>query len=192
VPDRAIRFLYAGRLHDDKDVRLLLDVLPRVLDRAGVEVTVVGTGPYRERFASLSHSKFTYAGFVRDPEAMRRIYEQHDVLLAPGRFETFGLSALEAAAAGLIVVGPDEGGTGELLEEMGSPLIFKVGDASSFLAAAIRSIECDRGPVIERGRAVARTYGTWPDAIGRQIAAYEAIAQPTGPYPFAVTGWVAA
>ena len=55
---------------------------------------------------------------------MRAAYASHDVLLAPGRFETFGMAALEAAAAGLVVVGPDQGGTGELLRQIASPLMF--------------------------------------------------------------------
>jgi alpha-1,6-mannosyltransferase len=179
-PRDPIRLLYAGRLHNDKDVRVLLDVLPSVLARPDVEVTVAGTGPYRDRFAAWSHPRFTYLGFIRDEEAMREIYAANDVLLAPGRFETFGLAALEAAAAGLIVVGPDEGGTGELLEEMQSPFIFKAGDAASFLAATGRAIDSDRDRMAGQSRALARTYGTWSDAITRQVQACETLAEHAG------------
>jgi alpha-1,6-mannosyltransferase len=176
-----VRLLYAGRLHADKDIELVINVLPGLLDRNDVEITVAGTGPYRDRFARVSHPRFRYLGFVDDPKAMARLFEEHDVLLAPGRYETFGLAALEAAAAGLVVVGPDAGGTGELLREMGSPFVFTAGDADGFLAATLAAIGSDRVlEVAERSRATARAYGPWPEAIGREIAIYQAMVRGGG------------
>jgi glycosyltransferase involved in cell wall biosynthesis len=168
--------LYAGRLDADKDVALLLNVVPRLLRRSDVTVTVVGRGKYQDRFARISHPRFTFRAFVRDREALARIYEASDILLAPGRFETFGLSALEAAAAGLVVVGPDAGGTGELLEQMRSPFLFERGNAAAFYEAIDRAAACDLPSMSDRSRALAAGYGTWPDAIGRQIAVYESMA----------------
>ncbi len=171
-----VRLLYAGRLHADKDIQLVVDVLPQLLAREDVEVTVAGTGPYRDRLARVSHPRFRYVGLVANREDMARLYGAHQVLLAPGRYETFGLAALEAAAAGLLVVGPDEGGTGELLREMRSPLAFHAGDRTSFLDTIAAAIDCQPGEIVLRGRATARAYGTWPEAIGRQVGIYEAMA----------------
>ncbi len=170
---RPLRLLYAGRLHDDKDIGLLIDVLPELLAWPDVEVTVAGTGPRREHFAKLDAPRFRYAGFVRDPAAMHALYAENDIFLAPGRYETFGLAALEASAAGLVVVGPAAGGTGELLAQMQSPFVFAAGDRASFIETIRAARGSDLAAWSQRSRHCARTYGTWADAIGRQVQAYE-------------------
>lgn len=175
--DRPRRLLYVGRLDRDKQVDLLLAVLTRVLENPQVSVTVVGTGALRPAFEAWTHPRYRYAGYVRTREALRAIYSEHDVLLAPGAYETFGLAALEAAAAGLIVVGPDAGGTGDLLNEMSSPFMFSAGDAESFLSAVRAALEADWAQASQESRALAARYGTWPDAIARLVGTYERIVE---------------
>ena len=169
------RLLYVGRLDRDKECGLLLDVMPRILRHAGVRLTVVGTGRYQERMKAVRHPRFRYLGFLTDRRTLGAVYAAHDVLLAPGRFETFGLAALEAAAAGLVVVGPDEGGTGELLRQMGSHLTFRAGDRERFLDRIDAAIGSDTTGLVERGRAVAAAHGTWSDAVARHVAIFESM-----------------
>jgi len=173
------RVLYAGRLDDDKEFALVLDILPDLLRRTDVQVTVAGLGKHERRLRASAHPRLRYVGHLADRVAMRMLYGSHDVLLAPGRFETFGLSALEGAAAGLLVVGPDEGGTGELLREWRSPFTFPGGDADAFADRVRAAIDADPRALIERGRALAAQYGTWPDAVARQVATYERLLQHT-------------
>ena len=168
------RILYAGRLDDDKEFGLVLDVLPALLGRPDVRVTIMGTGAHRARVLALSHPHLRYLGFVTNPDAVGRVYADNDVLLAPGRFETFGLVALEAAASGLVVVGPGEGGTGAILRQLRSPLIFAAGNRQSFLERIEAAIDGNIGDLAARGRTAAAGFGTWHDAIGRQVAIYQA------------------
>ena len=65
-------WLYAGRLDREKQVDLLLAVLPRLLERADVSVTVAGNGAFRSEFERLRHPRFPYAGYVRDPDELAR------------------------------------------------------------------------------------------------------------------------
>lgn len=169
---RPRRLLYVGRLDRDKQVDLLLAILARVLEDPEVSVTVVGIGALRPAFEAWTHPRYRYAGYVRTREALRAVYNEHDVLLAPGAYETFGLAALEAAAAGLIVVGPDAGGTGDLLREMSSPFTFSAGDAEGFLSAVRAALETDWPRASEESRALAARYGTWPDAIAHLVGTY--------------------
>lgn len=169
------RILYAGRLDDDKEFDLLLEVLPQLLRRPDVRVTVAGTGKYRRRVAAIANPRFEYLGHLVERAAMRLVYARNDVLLAPGRFETFGLAALEGVAAGLAVVGPTEGGTGELLAELRSPLTFAPGQAASFLNRIHAAVDGDYTSLVERGRALAMRFGGWADAVARQLAVYEAM-----------------
>ncbi len=168
------RLLYVGRLDRDKQVELLLAILPRLLENSGdVFVTVAGTGAFRSTFERWAHPRLRYAGYVRDRDAVAALYSEHDILLAPGAYETFGLAGLEAAAAGLIVVGPDRGGTGAILREMQSPFAFESGNAEDFLATVRAALRADWSQASQASRALAARYGTWPDAITRLVNTYE-------------------
>jgi alpha-1,6-mannosyltransferase len=166
------RILYAGRLDADKEFELVLDLLPELLARGDVSVTIAGAGRYQPRVESIRHPRFRFLGHIVDRRALCAVYASHDVLLAPGRFETFGIAALEGAAAGLLVVGPSEGGTGELLRQWRSPLTFAAGCRASFRDRVLEAIATDPGALLERGRALARNHGTWDDAIARQVGFY--------------------
>jgi alpha-1,6-mannosyltransferase len=171
--DRPRRLLYVGRLDHDKQVDLLLAILPSLVENDDVFVTVAGTGRLRSAFDRWTHPRLRYVGYVRDRDALAALYSEHDILLAPGAYETFGLAALEAAAAGLIVVGPDRGGTGALLREMRSPFAFRAGDADDFLATVRAALRADWQQASDAGRVLAARYGTWPDAIARLVSRYE-------------------
>lgn len=168
-----VGLLYAGRLDRDKGVDLLLDVLPELLER-NVRVTVMGRGAMAPEFSAFTHERYRYLGFVAEPEKVRAIYDEHHVLLAPGPHETFGLGVLEGMARGLVVVGPDAGGTGELLREADSPFRFAAGDADAFRDAVFKALECEWRAESARSRSLALRYGGWDDAIGRMIKRYTA------------------
>jgi alpha-1,6-mannosyltransferase len=171
--DGAVRLLYAGRLGKEKGAGVLLDTLPKLLEDPRIRVTVMGRGAFERDFARIRHPSFRLLGFVGDRAQVAREFAAHDVLLAPGPHETFGLSVLEGLAAGLAVVGPDAGGTGELLDEVASPFTFRADDAESFRRAVMRAVDQEPGAGAVRARALARRYGTWDDAIGRMVGFYE-------------------
>jgi alpha-1,6-mannosyltransferase len=172
---REKRLLYAGRLHPEKAIDVLLDALPTLLAEPDVHVTVVGTGPYGKEIAAITHPRFHYQGFVDGRAQLAEIYRTHDVLLAPGPYETFGLGVLEGLASGLMVVGPDAGGTGELLRELPKPLLFTAGDTGSFLRTIRLARERDPDEEARAGMAIAQRYGTWDEAIARQVRTYETL-----------------
>ncbi len=182
APGREKRLLYAGRLHPEKAIDLLLDALPTLLSEPGVHVTVVGTGPYSKEIEQITHPRFHYQGFVEGRQQLAEIYRTHDLLLAPGPYETFGLGVLEGLAAGLTVIGPDAGGTGELLSEHPTPGVFQAGNTGSFLRAIQLALERDPAEEARAGQEIARGYGTWHEAIGRQVETYEALTAGERPW----------
>lgn len=167
-----VRLLYVGRLGREKGMDLLLRELPLLLALPDVRVSVVGRGSFADAMARIHHPRFEYRGFVADRAELARIYGAHDVLLAPGEHETFGLCVLEAMAAGLVVVGPDAGGTGDFLREMESPFAFAPGDEEGFHQAVLRAMAADPATEVGRSRALACRYGCWSDAIGRLVEFY--------------------
>src|SRR5262249_21777547 len=154
------------RLQDDKGIDLLLATLPRLLALPRVTVTIVGNGPLADEVARAASDRVHVLGFVSSREELARIYAEHDILLAPGPYETFGLAALEGLAAGLSVVGPDAGGTHALLAHLERPHLFARGDAADFARAVRAAIGADGMFDARAGVAVAEQYGSWPQAIG--------------------------
>jgi alpha-1,6-mannosyltransferase len=169
---RTTRLLYAGRLQADKGVDLLLEALPALLRRRDVTLTVVGRGPYAARLSRLVHPRLHVRGFVTSREEMADLYAAHDVLLAPGPHETFGLAVLEGLAAGMVVVGAHAGGTGELMAQLPRPCLFRSGDRDDFLRAVGEALDGDVVSLSADAIALAEQYGTWDDAIARQVRRY--------------------
>ncbi len=178
---RVARLLFVGRLGPDKGADLLLRVLPRLMSVPGVQLTVVGSGPLEPAFAQARYRGLQFEGYVRDRDQLAEIYAQHQVLLAPGPYETFGLAVLEAMAGGLVVVGPDRGGTSDLLSEVHSPFVFRAGEAADFLRAIDAVLAADLAPHVAAAEALARRYGTWDEAIGRLVSYYESSAGAAEP-----------
>ncbi len=166
------RLLFVGRLQRDKGVDVLLAALPVLLDQCGVTVTIAGTGPMSAQIAAYRHPRLHVVGYITNRDQLVETYRAHDVLLAPGPYETFGLAVLEALASGLSVVGPNCGGTGELLSRLPSPCFFEAGHAESFVDAVCRALTGDRAARSEDGVSLARRQGTWSDAIQREVDQY--------------------
>lgn len=168
-----IKLLYAGRLGVEKGAGLLLSQLENILEQPNVTLTVLGRGKFEREFSSFKHPRYTFGGYVSDRAELARIYREHDIFLAPGPHETFGLGVLEALASGLVVVGPDCGGTAELLTEANLPFIFETNNAKDFTRAITDAIETSLPRYARRAREAAARYGEWDEAIGRMVQFYE-------------------
>lgn len=94
---------YVGRLAPEKEVERLAACAD-----LGCEIVVVGDGIARSKIEkALPSAHFT--GRLSGEE-LAAAYSCLDVFVHTGRFETFGLTILEAMAAGVAVVAPAEGG----------------------------------------------------------------------------------
>lgn len=106
--DRPV-LLYVGRFSPDKDTALLLRAWMKIGQRrkepwAGV---MVGDGQMTEVVEAFTrhHANVRRVPFVKNPEELADWYRAADLLIHPGRWETFGLVLLEAQACGCPVVG---------------------------------------------------------------------------------------
>jgi glycosyltransferase involved in cell wall biosynthesis len=141
------------------------------------ELHVVGEGPFRTRLESLAGEvcppgSVRFHGYLSD-EDLRRVYEACDVFALLTLDEPFGMVYPEAAAKGLLLVGPDHGGPLEILD--GGRLGWVV-DAFSprALADALEQVwSLDDAEVDRRREAADRAcrarYGV--EAVGPQLMA---------------------
>lgn len=135
--------------------------------------TVFGDGPQRphlERRVGQSMPWVRLAGRV-SREELRTAYWESDIYLSTARLESFGIAALEARAAGLIVLA--RGGTGvEDFIADGRDGFF--GDSDEALAARLARLVSDGAARtgIQAHLAATAVPNAWPDMVLATVAEY--------------------
>ena len=147
LPDEKI-VLFVGRLVYEKGVHVLVNAIPRVLEKVNAKFIIVGNGYMKEQLSSLVKSmglahKVLFTGFV-DDETLRKLQRCADVSVVPSLFEPFGIVTLEAMAAKSPVVVSDTGGLSEIVEHDISGVKVYVNNPDS-LAWGINRVLTDNG-----------------------------------------------
>ncbi|NWO10290.1 glycosyltransferase [Chromohalobacter salexigens] len=127
IPREAVAMALPGRLTPGKGQQLLLDAFIRLRDAGDTQSHLVLIGGLEADeggnptfIASLQQQvreqgleeRVTFTGFRRD---LPRLFEVMDIVCVPSRNEAFGLTVIEAMAAGKAVVGADSGAIPELI-----------------------------------------------------------------------------
>lgn len=138
LPDtRRLRICYASLVLPYKGVDTLVAALVR-LHAAGVDFSaeIAGDTPDQVFFqqqqeiirAHGMESKVRFTGFL-DRNDLAALFGRSNVLVFPSRFqEPFGISQVEALAAGLVVVSSGTGGAKEIIRNETDGLLFTAGD----------------------------------------------------------------
>jgi len=174
IPDDHVLLAFVGRLDRQKGVDVLLEAMDRLAERnCAVRLVLAGDGPQRAMVAErLSHSRAgrltRMLGFVHD---VAGVLSAADVLVAPSRWEGFGLAAAEAMAAGLPVIATRVAGLSEIVSDGQTGLLIPPDDPAA-LAERIEKLACDPGLRERLGRSgrqrVLREY-----TIDANVAAHE-------------------
>jgi glycosyltransferase involved in cell wall biosynthesis len=183
-PQRPAHLLFVGRLDtEQKGCDLLLQAVARARTLVGnlPPVLLAGDGPDRPQLekqaAALGLSEIVrFLGRVEGAEKYRLMAGAH-ALLMPSRFETFGMVAAEAQAAGAPVVTFDVGPLVEVAGGGGARLIppFDI-DAFARAVAELVSDADQREQIARQGRRWARRYD-WDVIAREQEAAYLEVAE---------------
>lgn len=144
--DLPLRVCFVGRLEARKGADVFLAVVPRLLaahddvhiDMVGNDRIAFRDGPsLRERFEAehgdlVASGRVVFHGEVSE-ERLRGFYAASDVVVAPSRFESFGLVHVEAMMHGKPVIGGNAGGMREIIDDGVSGLLAEPGDTASLL-----------------------------------------------------------
>lgn len=128
-------YLVVSRLARAKRV----DLAVKAAKRLKKKLVVVGSGPEREYLESLAGKETKFLGFVTDNQ-LWEIYAKAKAFLFTAEEEDFGITPVEAIAAGKPVVALRQGGVKETVIDGVTGVFFEkptVGD----LAAAIKKLE---------------------------------------------------
>ena len=163
-----------------REVKRVSDVI-RIFARTAAEVSarllLAGDGPEiatAERVAAEA-GVADRVHFLGEQEDVERVYGASDVFLLPSEHESFGLSALEALACGVPVVGTDAGGLPEVVKDGRSGYLVEVGDVTSAADRAIRMLRDEplRRAMGDAGRADALARFAATPVVERYLELYE-------------------
>jgi glycogen(starch) synthase len=119
LPEERI-VLFVGRLVYEKGAHVLVNAIPKILEKVNAKFVIVGNGYMKEPLSNTVKSmgfahKVMFTGFV-DDETLRNLQACADVSVVPSLYEPFGIVAIEAMAAKSPVVVSDTGGLSEIVE----------------------------------------------------------------------------
>jgi len=129
-----------------KQVRDVVKIFAKVREKVPCVLVMVGDGPDRvdaeaeARELGLSDKVF----FLGKIEAVAPLLAGADLFLMPSKSESFGLSALEALATGVPVIGSDVAGLPEVVTDGENGFLRPVGDVDGMAEAAIELLRDER------------------------------------------------
>jgi glycosyltransferase involved in cell wall biosynthesis len=143
-----LHILFVGRLEQRKGIDILLETVSPLLslhanliwDIVGDDtIPWAGRATFREGFATWPSFR-ACAPHVRfhgkvSPEVLRGLFEQAEIVVVPSRFESFGLTVIEAFAYGKSVVTTRAGGIPEIVTDNVNGLLVAPDDAAGLAAA---------------------------------------------------------
>ncbi len=135
--------MHISNMRPVKRLQDVVRIFAKVREKIPSRLVLVGDGPdrplaEREAEALGIASRVRFLGKVEDvAQALRWA----DLYLLPSEVESFGLSALEALATGVPVVGTNAGGLPEVVEPGVSGFLGPVGDVDALAAGAVGLLE---------------------------------------------------
>jgi glycosyltransferase involved in cell wall biosynthesis len=141
APERRAKIptlLSVGRLHAQKNVGLLLNLVAAIKAKTAVRARIIGDGPERPSLeaaaAALGITKYVQFDGWLAREAVREAYQSATFLLHASSYEGMSNVILEALASGLPVVASKIPGNDELIEDGTNGFLFEPTTGAAELA----------------------------------------------------------
>lgn len=137
--------LHASNFRKIKRVEDVVKIFHQVNQKIPSKLLFVGDGPERQTAEELSRTLGVYDNirFVGKQEQMEDILAIADLFLLTSEYESFGLAALEAMAAGVPVVSTNAGGLGEIMIPGETGFMADVGDVDTMSRQAMDILKKD-------------------------------------------------
>ncbi|MBA4196136.1 MAG: N-acetyl-alpha-D-glucosaminyl L-malate synthase BshA [Chitinophaga sp.] len=131
--------IHASNFRKVKRVGDVVKVLAEVKKYMPAKLLMVGDGPERPMAEELARELgvIDSISFVGKQEQMEEILAVSDIFLLPSEYESFGLAALEAMAARVVVISTNAGGLSEINIQGETGFLANVGDVAAMSDFAI-------------------------------------------------------
>lgn len=166
--------VHASNFRKIKRVQDVVRIFAAVRAQVPAKLLFIGDGPERSTAEELSRELgvFDCVRFVGKQDQIEDILSIADLFLLTSEYESFGLAALEAMAAGVPVISTHAGGLGEVNINGQTGFTCEVGDVASMSAHAIELLQDDR--MLQEFRTQARAQAAQFD-ISNILPIYEAL-----------------
>lgn len=166
--------IHASNFRKIKRVQDVVHIFNAVLKELPSKLLFVGDGPERATAEELARKLgiCNDIRFVGKQEQMEDILAIGDLFLLTSEYESFGLAALEAMAAGVPVVSTNAGGLGEIMVEGVTGYMGNVGDVATMSEKALEILR--DGETLQRFKLAAAEHAHQFD-ITTIIPVYEAL-----------------
>ncbi len=168
--------LYVGRIDKRKGIEPLIRSVAFVKREVPDAVLLVGgTGRHLDRMKSLVarlhlEENVAFLGFIPD-DRLNDLYNQAQCVVVPSIFEGFGLTVIEALAAGTRVIGSDVDGIREILKNKEYGVLVKYGDRRALADAIIAELKDPKQvPQLSSEYRVGRFISQYQDVLDREAA----------------------
>lgn len=142
-----VRLLTIGSLIPRKGIDQIIQSLALLEDQRKVLLTIIGTGPEKDRLNELVATSGLQESVVFidgvPPTEVPALLFQADVFILASHSEGRPNVILEAMAAGLPVIGTDIGGINELIAHDQNGLLFQDGDHAMLAKHIEKLVDCD-------------------------------------------------
>jgi N-acetyl-alpha-D-glucosaminyl L-malate synthase BshA len=137
--------LHASNFRPVKRVSDVVRIFERVAREVDAVLLMVGEGPERSAAQALARrlglqDRVRFLGVY---ESLADLVSRADVFLLPSELESFGLSALEAQACAVPVVGSDAGGLPEVVKHAETGFLLPVGDVEGMASRTLEILKDD-------------------------------------------------
>ena len=131
--------LHASNFRKVKRVDDVIKVFVEVQKEIPAKLLMVGDGPERPAVENLARhlGVADHVRFLGKQDQMEEIMAVSDLFLLPSEYESFGLSALEAMAASVVVISSNAGGLPEIVQQNKTGFMADVGDIKAMSTFAI-------------------------------------------------------
>ncbi|QQS18841.1 glycosyltransferase family 4 protein [Candidatus Saccharibacteria bacterium] len=167
------RILYAGRLHPEKGIYTLLEMMhDKVMQQNGHKVSIVLAGQHVETGRTIAHmlSGYRYAQLLPPQKtvlSMAGLLSRSDILVVPSVYaEPFGMLSIEAQHAGCRVVASNLGGLPET--NCGLLTLVEPRDPKALLNGIDQAVAL--GAATKKERAIARSSFSLETSVNTLIA----------------------
>lgn len=168
-------FLVVSRLVPHK----WIDRAIRAANQSGHRVKIIGEGRGRNALERLAGPTVGFLGPLPDHEVVAHM-QRCQALILPG-IEDFGMTAVEAQAAGRPVIAARGGGALETIREGTSGLLFDIDDDRALASAMDRATRISWEPAILIGHAATFDRRRFLAGIDRELATMMGAATSAGP-----------
>jgi N-acetyl-alpha-D-glucosaminyl L-malate synthase BshA len=143
APDGEKILVHASNFRRVKRVHDVVKIFAKVRQQIPAKLLMVGDGPERPAMEDLARelNVFEDVRFLGKQDQMEEILVVSDLFLLPSEYESFGLAALEAMAAGMPVISSNAGGLPEINIHGKTGFMANVGDVETMSRCAIELLQ---------------------------------------------------